>query len=117
MALEPPDVINEDDLTDADRAILDALKDGPRTKGAIVDMTGLHRNTVGNRLDALKFGDAIEAIHERTALYELRDDPREDDEDEQSTIDLVCDDLERALENRNWDAVEDAATHLECDNR
>lgn len=77
----PPElkgVIDEADLTDADQAILDALRDGPRTKGAIVDETGLHRNTVGNRLDALKFGEAIEPIHERTALYELVDDPRED---------------------------------------
>lgn len=80
MPPKQPSVADENDLTDADRKILDALADGPRTKGAIVDATGLHRNTVGNRLDALSFGEAIECIHDRTALYELANDPRTDGE-------------------------------------
>ena len=78
MVLEPPDVIDEDDLTDSDRKILDALHDSPLTKGAIVDRTELHRNTVRNRLDVLTAGDVVRTVHERTKLYELADDPRED---------------------------------------
>jgi DNA-binding Lrp family transcriptional regulator len=79
MAVEQPAVTDADDLTDADRAILDELQVGARTKKAIVDATGLHRNTVGNRLDVLEAAEFIECVHETTALYELIDDPREAD--------------------------------------
>lgn len=77
MATEQRHVIHADDLTDADEAIIEVLREGARTKGAIEDETGLHRNTVGNRLDVLEAGDVVERIHDRTALYELVDDPRE----------------------------------------
>ena len=76
MSVKNEDV-NENHLTDADRKILDELQAGARTKKALVDATGLHRNTVGNRLDVLEAGEAIRCIHETTALYELLDDPRE----------------------------------------
>lgn len=79
MVLEPPDMIEEGDLTDSDREILDALSDGALTKGAIVDRTGLHRNTVRNRLDVLVAGDTVGVVHEGTKLYELVDDPRDPD--------------------------------------
>lgn len=120
MSLEPPDVIDTDDLTDADEQILDALHNGQLTKGAIVDETGLHRNTVGNRLDALKFGDAIEAVHERTALYRLVDDPRDDVEpapepaDLQERIDELESDLADAREDIEHyrDELEDCRDRL-----
>ena len=105
MAVAQPDVITEDDLTDADRKILDVLSGKPLTKGAIVDRTGLHRNTVGNRLDALNYGGAIDCIHDRTALYELVDDPRDDVEptpdptDLQARIDALESDLTEARED------------------
>jgi len=78
MAQRQKPVLDADDLTDADHAILDALGEGARTKGYITDETGLHRNTVANRLDVLRAGDAIRRVHEPTALYELREDPRND---------------------------------------
>ncbi|WP_435076204.1 hypothetical protein [Halococcus sp. AFM35] len=53
------------------------LSEGARTKGYITDETGLHRNTIANRLDVLRAGDAIRRIHESTALYELQEDPRD----------------------------------------
>lgn len=90
MAVEQPRVIDEDDLTDADRDILDELRAGARTKKAIVDETELHRNTVGNRLDVLEAGDVIKCIHETTALYELVDDPRRDDPDDTDRRDLLA---------------------------
>ena len=71
--------VNEESLTPADKQILDELHRGARTKKAIVDATGLHRNTVGNRLDVLAAGEAIQCIHDTTALYQLVDDPRTDD--------------------------------------
>lgn len=76
MANRQQRVIDRHDLTGADEAILDELHAGARTKKAIVDATGLHRNTVGNRLDVLEAGDVIECIHDSTALYELVEDPR-----------------------------------------
>ncbi|MDL5361329.1 hypothetical protein [Halalkalicoccus sp. NIPERK01] len=76
MAEQQYRMLDADDLTDADEKILDELRDGARTKGAIVDATGLHRNTVGGRLPVLEAGDAIRCIHDSTALYELVDDPR-----------------------------------------
>ena len=78
MAVKQPDVIDADDLTDADQAILDELQAGARTKKYIIDETGLHRNTVGNRIDVLEAGDVVRSLHETTALYELVDDPRDD---------------------------------------
>jgi DNA-binding transcriptional ArsR family regulator len=68
--------MDAEDLTAADRAILDALAESALTKKAIVDSTGLHRNTVGNRLDVLAAGNLINCIHETTALYRLVSDPR-----------------------------------------
>ena len=81
MAQRQQRVLDADDLTDADRAILDELAKGARTKGYITDETGLHRNTVANRLDVLRAGDAIRRVHEPTALYELGRDPRGDSRD------------------------------------
>ena len=78
MAVKQPDVIDADDLTDADRAILEELQAGARTKKYIIDETGLHRNTVGNRIDVLEAGEIVRSLHETTALYELVDDPRDD---------------------------------------
>jgi len=78
MAVEQPRVIDPDDLTDADKAILDELQHGARTKKYLVEKTGLHRNTVKNRLDVLEAGDGVAKLHDTTALYELADDPRED---------------------------------------
>ena len=85
MAAKQRHVISVDDLTDADRQILDVLQRGARTKGAIIDETGLHRNTVGMRLDVLEAGDVVNRIHDRTALYELADDPRDDDAERSDT--------------------------------
>lgn len=78
-------MIHADDLTNADEAIIGALHAGDRTKGAIIDETGLHRNTVGNRLDVLAAGDVVEEVHGRTALYTLVNDPSEDDAADEQT--------------------------------
>lgn len=77
MALEHRHVVDPVDLSEADKAILDELQEGARTKGYLVDITGYHRNTVGHRLEVLEAADAIRCIHESTALYELSEDPRE----------------------------------------
>lgn len=109
MAVKQPDVIDADDLTDADQAILDELQAGARTKKYIIDETGLHRNTVGNRIDVLEAGDVVRSLHETTALYELVDDPRDDgqqEDDVDAAFDERIEELEARLDSaREWLAV------------
>ena len=69
--------MDADDLSDAETAILDELKQGARTKGYLVDHTGYHRNTVGQSLRVLEAAEIVKCIHESTALYELVEDPRD----------------------------------------
>ena len=58
--------------------ILDLFhKEGNLTTGYFVDATGLSRPTVSKRLDRLYAADCIEYLHEPTALWKLRKDPRE----------------------------------------
>jgi len=114
MVLEPPDVIEEEDLTDSDREILDALAEGRLTKGAIVERTGLHRNTVRNRLDVLVAADAVDAVHKGTKLYELVDDPRADAGDE-ADLDAAREAYDRLLEARDrvdQEAIDEALDEL-----
>lgn len=77
MVLKHRDVLDSADLSEADKAILDELQEGARTKGYLVDVTGYHRNTIGHRLEVLEAADVIRCLHESTALYELVEDPRE----------------------------------------
>ena len=59
--------------------MLDLFHDeGNLTTGALVDLTGKSRVTVIKRLDKLRAGDAIEYVHEPTALHRLLEDPRDD---------------------------------------
>ena len=116
-------MIDEEDLTDTDRAILDVLSEGARTKKAIVDATELHRNTVGNRLKVLEAGGTVQCLHETTALYELVSDPRSEAElSDSSAVDAAA--VERALDDielhlnrgnsdRIWEAVQRARDALE----
>jgi uncharacterized membrane protein len=69
--------MDTEDLRPADEAILDELRDGRATKGALVDWTGFSRNTVYNRLEVLEAAGHVNCIHEGTRLFELVDDPRE----------------------------------------
>ena len=53
---------------------------GNVTTGFLVDATGLYRPTVTKRLDRLHAGDCIRYLHKPTALWELKSDPRDNDE-------------------------------------
>lgn len=66
------------ELTALDEAILDELTQGARTQGFLVDELGKPRYKVHERLKLLVAAGHIDNIHENTALYELRDDPRTD---------------------------------------
>ena len=68
--------MDADDLSKVDQAILDVLKEGRATKGALTDWTGFSRNSVYNRLEVLEAGDLVACVHEGTRLFELVDDPR-----------------------------------------
>lgn len=67
-------------LKSADEEILEELDEGARTKGYLVDETGYHRNWIGHRLEVLEASGAITCLHRSTALYKIRNDPREGDE-------------------------------------
>jgi Mn-dependent DtxR family transcriptional regulator len=51
---------------------------GNVTTGFLVDETGLSRPTVTKRLDRLHAADCIEYLHEPTALWRLKRDPRDE---------------------------------------
>jgi len=72
--------MDPDDLRPADKAILDELKGGRVTKGALVDWTGYSRNTVYNRLEVLEAAGYVKCVHDGTRLFELVDDPRNGNE-------------------------------------
>lgn len=53
-----------------------ARTDGYATTGYLTDEIGVSRPTVTKRLDRLHAADAIEYVHEPTAFWRLKDDPR-----------------------------------------
>lgn len=69
--------------TDADEAILDELRQGARTQAYLVDETGYSRQYIRQRLQIMEAREWVENIHEKTALWELRQDPDEDEGDEE----------------------------------
>lgn len=71
-------VMDVDDLRPADESILDELKNGRATKGMLVDETGYSRNTVYQRLEVLQAAGHVDVVHDKTRLFELVSDPRED---------------------------------------
>ena len=88
MAIEKPtEIMDADDLTRTDRAILDALKDGRggdepwgiATKGRLVEETGFSRNSVYNRLEILEAHDHVRVVHEPTREFAFVSDPRDED--------------------------------------
>lgn len=74
-----PEDMDAEDLTQTDRAILDTLAEGRATKGALVDWTGYSRNSIYNRLEVLEAAGFVDCIHNGTRLFELVDDPREEE--------------------------------------
>jgi len=71
-----PNPMDPDDLRPADEDILDELREGRATKGALVDWTGYSRNTIYNRLNVLEAAGHVVVVHEGTRLFELESDPR-----------------------------------------
>jgi hypothetical protein len=68
--------MDESDLRNAHREVLDVLQEGRATKGYLIERTGYSRNTVYNVLEVLEAAGHIEAVHEPTRLFEVVDDPR-----------------------------------------
>lgn len=62
----------EDWMSEVDEKILAVLEDGPRTKGALIDEIGVHRNTMYQHLKNLRVAGKIEFLHEPTSLYQLK---------------------------------------------
>lgn len=63
-------------LNDSDRSLLDALSKGRATPAALMDWTGLSKQTVHARLNTLVAAGHVEKVHP-SGLYELVDDPRQ----------------------------------------
>jgi len=74
------------DRTDADEAILDELRQGARTQAYLVDETGYSRQYIRQRLQIMEARDWVENLHEKTALWELRNDPDEEDEGDEAEV-------------------------------
>lgn len=68
-------------IDDALEAVLEVFvaTDGYATTGYLVDETGLSRPTISKRLDRLRVTDCIEYVHEPTAFWQLKSDPRTDE--------------------------------------
>lgn len=66
-----------EELLASDRQILDALIEGRCTPAFLVDITGLSKPTIHNRLNILVAAGHVEKIH-TSGLYELVDDPRKE---------------------------------------
>ena len=66
------------ELTETDQAILDELRDGRATKGALVEWTGYSRNSIYNRLEVLEAAGHVQCVHEGTRLFEFVSDPRDE---------------------------------------
>lgn len=67
------------ELTDVDRLILDELREGRATQGYLVDETGEPRHRIHKQLQLLAAAGHIKKVHEQTALYELVEDPRDEE--------------------------------------
>lgn len=76
MSVQGMDASDLDDLHDA---ILDELEQGRVTPSYMADQTGESRQLMNSRLRDLYMGGHVRKVH--TGLYELVDDPREDNHD------------------------------------
>jgi DNA-binding IclR family transcriptional regulator len=66
------------ELNDSDRALLDELAGGRATPSALSDWTGLATQTIHARLNRLVAAGFVSKVHS-SGLYELVEDPREND--------------------------------------
>ncbi|MWG34805.1 helix-turn-helix domain-containing protein [Halomarina oriensis] len=65
-------------VDDKTEAVLDAFQThGYATTGYLVEQTGLTRPTLGKRLDRLYTAGCIDYVHEPTAFWILKNDPRD----------------------------------------
>ena len=64
-------------LNPTDHDVLDMLDEGRCTPSYIADESGYSRQNITNRLRRLEEHGVVEKVH--TGLYELIDDPREED--------------------------------------
>lgn len=69
--------MNTEELIQSDRQIIDSLADGRCNPAFLVDLTGLSKQTIHNRLNVLVAAGHVEKIHP-SGLYELVDDPRQE---------------------------------------
>jgi predicted transcriptional regulator len=98
--------LDMDDLDKRDYDILEVLAEGRANPKLIRDETNLSKGDVNTVLVRLGRTGLVRQV--TRGLYEITDDGREE-----VGTDSIRDDLERALEHREWSAVEDALARLE----
>ena len=99
------------ELDDRDREVLEVLAEGRVNPLLIREQTELDKGDVNTVLVRLGRSGYIEQI--TRGLYEITSKGRAEI-GEPETNKVMCNDLERALEDRDWTAVEDAAVRLDC---
>jgi predicted HTH transcriptional regulator len=70
--------MDESDLDELHRAILDELHEGRVTPSYVAEQTGESRQLMNSRLRDLVMGSHVRKVHK--GLYELVDDPRGTDD-------------------------------------
>lgn len=72
-------VLTTDDLNDTDQRVLDVLRDGRVTPQYAADEAGISRTYASERLKRLVEHGHVDKL--AAGLYELADDPREDNDE------------------------------------
>lgn len=67
--------MDEEDLLESDREILNELGNGRCTPSALSDWTEYSVQTIHNRLNVLVAAGYVDKVHD-SGLYELQSDPR-----------------------------------------
>ena len=114
MATEQPSVLPPDRLNSADEQILDVLQKGRATPAYVSEQADLGRSYVSQRLIRLEEHGHVDEL--ARGLYELVDDPRDEDESEY-VGDRDPDELVAALEaeRAETDRLADRVHELEAD--
>jgi len=100
--------LDMDDLEERDYDVLEVLAKGRANPKLIRDETNLSKGDANTVLVRLGRAGLVRQV--TRGLYEITDDGREE-----IGAESIRDDLERALEHREWSAVEDALARLEND--
>jgi hypothetical protein len=73
-----PDPEEDERLNPTDRKIVERLRDGRENRGSLADSIDKDPEYIGERLKWLREWDYVRYYHERTGLYELKENALND---------------------------------------